>query len=76
MDDMGAQGIVMDCMITESRNPGAKFEDCLDHMTRYTLRQQEQNPMVSPEAVAVWEEKTRLTRAFVEALRTDLILGQ
>ena len=74
LDDMGAQGIVMDCMITESRNPNAKFEDCLDHMTRFTLRQQGNNPMVSPEAIAVWEEKTRLTRAFVEALRKDLML--
>jgi len=73
-DDMGAQGIVMDCMITESRNPDAKFEDCLDHITRYTLTQQENNPMISPEAIALWEEKTKLTKTFVEALKNDLIL--
>ncbi|MBO7339390.1 MAG: NUDIX domain-containing protein [Lachnospiraceae bacterium] len=75
IDDMGALGIVMDCMITESRNPDARFEDCLDHMTRYTLRQQEEeNPMVSPEAIAFWDEKTRLARQFVEALRRDVML--
>lgn len=75
LDDMGAQGIVMDCMITESRNPNARFENCLDHVTRYTLRQQEEkNPMVSPEGIAIWEEKTRLVREFVEKLRKDLML--
>jgi 8-oxo-dGTP pyrophosphatase MutT (NUDIX family)/HD superfamily phosphodiesterase len=73
LDDMGAQGIVMDCMITESRNPNARFEDCLDHITRYTLRQQEEdNPMVSPEGIAFWNEKTKLTQEFVQALRQDL----
>lgn len=75
MDDMGALGIVMDCMITESRNPNARFEDCLDHMTRYTLRlQEEENPMVTPEAIAFWDEKTRLSRQFVDALRRDVML--
>ncbi|MCR5458391.1 MAG: NUDIX domain-containing protein [Acetatifactor sp.] len=75
MDDMGALGIVMDCMITESRNPDAQFEDCLDHVTRYTLRQQEEeNPMVTPEAIAFWEEKTNLVRQFVNALRRDVTL--
>ena len=75
LDDMGAQGIVMDCMITESRNQDARFEDCLDHVTRYTLRQQEEdNPMVSPEGIAFWDEKTKLAREFVEALRRDVLL--
>ena len=75
MDDMGALGIVMDCMITESRNPLAKFEDCLEHMTKYTLRmQEEENPMVSPEGIAFWDEKTKITRSFVDALRRDVTL--
>ena len=76
MDDMGAAGIVMDCMITESRNPQACFEDCLDHMTRYTLRiQEESNPMVTPAARQIWDEKTRLVRNFVTAYRRDLELA-
>ncbi len=76
MDDMGAAGIVMDCMITESRNPKASFEDCLDHMTRYTLRiQEEDNPMSTPAARKIWDEKTRLVRDFVTAYRRDLELA-
>lgn len=74
LDDMGAQGIVMDCMITESRNPRATFTDCLDHVSRYTLRQQQTNPMVTEEGRRVWEEKTRLTERFVDALTRDLVL--
>lgn len=72
LDDMGAQGIVMDCMITERRNPQAGFFDCLDHITRFTYRQQQNNPMVSPEGRRFWEEKTRIVEEFVTALRKDL----
>ena len=75
LDDMGALGIVMDCMITESRNRDARFEDCFRHITNYTLRmQEEENPMVSPEGIAIWGEKTRITRQFIEALREDIAI--
>ncbi len=47
----------------------------LDHVTRYTLHQQEEeNPMVTPEAITFWNEKTRITRQFVNALRQDVVL--
>lgn len=71
LDDMGALGIVMDCMITERRNPEARFTDCVDHITRYTLRQQEDNPMVTKEGRAFWDEKTRIVKEFTAALYAD-----
>ena len=74
LDDMGAQGIVMDCMITEARNSKAKFEDCLDHISRFTLRLQKYNPMVTPNARSFWEEKTEQTEKFVALLKRDLEL--
>lgn len=74
MDDMGALGVVMDCMITVNRNPNAVFADCLDHISRYTLRQQQENPMVSPAAKMIWDEKTRVVNEFVNALSNDLVL--
>ena len=74
LDDMGAQGIVMDCMITEARNSKAKFEDCLDHISRFTLRLQKDNPMVTPNARSFWEEKTEQTEKFVSLLKRDLEL--
>ena len=75
LDDMGAQGIVMDCMITEKRNPEAKFTDCLDHMTRYTRALQKKNPMVSFAGRKIWEEKTDLVNKFVDAFETDCTLS-
>lgn len=72
MDDMGALGIVMDCMIVEHRDPHARFADSLDHITRYTLRMQQDNPMVTAPARRIWDEKTALTEAFVKSLQQDI----
>lgn len=72
LDDMGALGIVMDCMITESRSKEAAAADAYDHICRYTLRQQLEDPMVSPAAKRFWNEKTRLTEEFTRQLRNDL----
>ena len=75
LDDMGALGIVMDCMITKGRNENADFINCLDHISRFTLRQQQENPMVTPAGIRFWEEKTKLVDIFMEALRQDLELN-
>lgn len=74
LDDMGALGIVMDCMITRGRNENADFINCLDHISRFTQRIQHENPMVSPAGIRLWEEKTKLVDSFTEALREDLEL--
>lgn len=72
LDDMGALGIVMDCMITEARNPEAKFTDCLDHIMRFTHRIQNDNPMVTDDARQLWDAKTKLVCDFTNALRYDI----
>lgn len=74
LDDMGALGVVMDCMITKGRNPKARFDDCLDHITRFTLRIQQDNPMVTPEGREIWDRKTALVESFVKALKEDIEL--
>lgn len=74
LDDMGALGIVMDCMIVENQNPRAKFKDCLDHIMRYTQRLQRENPCVTEIGRKLWDEKTKLVDAFVEALQQDVEL--
>lgn len=72
MDDMGALGIVMDCMIVEAKKEGADFYDALDHIRRYTHRIQKTNPMATPEARKIWDEKTKLVDAFTDALQGDV----
>lgn len=74
MDDMGALGVVMDCMITKSRNPQASFEDCLDHINRFTHRIMQTNPMVTAQAKKLWNQKTELVSEFTKALQNDIEL--
>lgn len=72
LDDMGAQGVVMDCMITQKRETRADFADCMDHIDRYTLRIQRENPCVTAAGRRFWEEKTVLVEQFTQALHRDL----
>ncbi len=76
LDDTGALGIVMDCMITEARNKLAHFSDCLDHIMRYTYRIQKNNPMVTKAGRQLWEEKTRIVTEFAKALKQDVELSE
>lgn len=73
LDDMGALGITMDCMIERGNDPRATFVDALDHISRYTLRQQHNNPMVTPEGRSIWEQKTALTEQFYRSLESDVL---
>lgn len=73
LDDMGALGIVMDCMITQKRNSATQFYNCYEHICRYTYSQQENNNyMVTKEGRALWEKKTKLVNEFTHALAADL----
>lgn len=72
LDDMGALGIVMDCMIVRGRNEEARFEDCYDHIMRFTHRLQHENPMVTPEGRKMWDEKTKLVDEFTRQLGMDI----
>lgn len=72
LDDMGAQGVVMDCMITARRKDSASFYDCYNHIRRFTYRQQQKNPMVSSEARAIWDKKTKLVEEFTDSLEEDI----
>ena len=75
LDDMGLLGIVMDTLIVRARNDNATFYDCCNHYERYTHPMQHDCPMVTPEARALWDEKTRDTDRFVEQYRKDILFG-
>lgn len=73
LDDIGAQGLVMDVWLEAACVENATFESILAHMERYTLTMmQETNPMRTEEGKRIWEEKRALTERFVEAYREDL----
>lgn len=71
LDDMGALGIAMDCMIERAWNDHATFGDVLNHIGRYTLRRQRNNPMRTAEGRALWDKKTALAEDFYSQLETD-----
>ena len=75
LDDMGLLGIVMDAMIVRGRKADATFYDCYNHFERYTHPMQHDCPVVTPEARALWDEKTKSTDRFMEQYRRDILLG-
>ena len=75
LDDMGLLGIVMDTMIVRARKAEATFYDCYNHYERYTHPMQHDCPLVTPEAKALWDEKTESTDRFMEQYRKDILFG-
>lgn len=71
MDETGALSIVWDCM-AEGMKMNAGFDQALEHIRAYTIEGMRENPMKTPLARKVWQEKTILVDAFVESLAFDL----
>ena len=72
LDDTGAQSLVMDTWFEVIGEEQATFESILEHMEAFSVRQMQDNPMRTEKGKQLWEEKRRLTEAFVEAYREDL----
>ncbi len=75
LDDMGVLGLVMDAMIVRARKPEATFYDCYNHFEFYTHPQQHDCPVVTPEALAFWNEKTEAVDRFMDLYRRDILIG-
>lgn len=72
LDDTGAQGLVFDIWMETACNKDVSFESILKHMEKYTVHLMQVNPMRTEKAKEIWEEKRKLTEAFVNAYRKDL----
>ena len=72
LDDTGAQALVMDAWFEVVGEEQATFESILEHMESFSVRQMQDNPMRTEKGKQLWEDKRRLTEAFVEAYREDL----
>ena len=75
LDDMGLLGIIMDTIIVRARKEKATFFDCFNHFERYTHPMQHDVPVVTPEALAFWNEKTEAVDRFIELYRRDILIG-
>ena len=72
LDDIGAQGLVMDVWLEAVCEENVTFESILAHMERYTVKIMQENPMRTEAGIRIWEEKKELTERFVQAYREDL----
>ena len=72
LDDIGAQGLVMDVWLEAACEENVTFESILAHMERYTLKIMQNNPMRTEEGKRIWEEKRVLTEKFVQSYREDI----
>lgn len=72
LDDTGAQGLVFDIWMETACKRDVSFESILKHMEKYTVRLMQDNPMRTEKAKEIWEEKRKLTEAFVKSYRKDL----
>ena len=72
LDDIGAQGLVLDIWLEAVREENASFQSILEHMEKYTLGMMQNNPMRTEEGIKIWNEKKALSEAFVQAYREDI----
>ena len=73
MDDIGAQGIVMDAWINTAVNlEKTSFDTIYEHILKYNAEQMKEEPMRTEPARRFWKEKQELTKEFVRQLARDL----
>lgn len=75
LDDIGAQGLVMDVWLEAACEENVTFESILAHMERFTIRQMQAEPMHTEAGKRFWAEKQKLAEDFVNAYREDLRKG-
>ncbi len=71
LDETGALSILFDCLSSGERHSDS-YEAAYEHICKYSCRSFDDDPMVTPEAIRIWEGKKKLVRAFVHSLETDL----
>lgn len=71
LDETGALSIVFDCM-SSGEHHSDSYEAAYKHIRRFSCRIFDDNPMVTPEAIRIWEEKKELVKMFVDSLAIDL----
>ncbi len=70
LDETGALSIVFDCMSSVS------YEAAFEHICKFSCWILNENPMVTPEAVRVWEGKKELVKMFIHSLAIDLNIDE
>ena len=73
MDEEGAMLIAWDCMVAGKRG-ATDFLDAYHQLEKFY--QPVDNPMVTPKAIQIWEEKQQLRKDFMSQLQRDLFVNK
>ncbi len=71
LDETGALSIVWDCMV-EGAQKIQTYEKTYCHILNYSYKSTIENPMITPTAKDLWENKRKLVQEFVNQLSYDL----
>lgn len=71
LDETGAMEIMWDCM-SASLEEEPSYEKAYARMIKYSEYLLTENPMITPEARKIWEEKQKLVSAYLDQLKADL----
>lgn len=71
LDETGALSIIWDAM-NEGSKPDSHYIDTYHHLINYSKREINENPMVTPVAKLIWENKKTLIDNFIKELEYDL----
>lgn len=73
MDEEGAMLIAWDCMVAGQRG-ATDFMDAYCQLEKFF--QPIENPMITPKAIQIWDEKQALRKEFMRQLRRDLFVNK
>jgi len=75
LDETGALSILFDCMSSGERYLDS-YEAAYKRICKFSCQIFKNNPMVTPEAIKIWEEKKELVKMFVHSLAIDLNINE
>ena len=75
LDETGALSILFDCM-SSGEHHSDSYEAAYKHIRKFSCRIFDDDPMVTPEAIRIWEGKKELVKMFVHSLAIDLNIDE
>lgn len=73
LDEEGSLGIVWD-LLAEGRKGAMDYSDAIDELYKHSTHILNQDYMVTPMAIKIWNQKKMLVEHFIEQLKFDLFI--
>lgn len=73
LDEEGAMGIMWD-LLSAGKKGVEDYTEAMDELYKHSVHILNQDYMVTPTAIKIWNEKKELVRLYMNAIKTDLFL--